>query len=113
MDDEDAGMNASLALLGHRETAFRIHQTKELLNRHLFKPPSTATKSSIVGGGTHSANDARSCISLNPNPFTPMRLVEERSLSSILRSNLLTTFINNDVSGKVNASGLRECFGQI
>jgi hypothetical protein len=34
-----------------------------------------------------------------------MRLVEERSLSSILRSNLLTTLINNDVSGKVNASG--------
>jgi hypothetical protein len=34
-----------------------------------------------------------------------MRLVEERSLSSILRSNFLTTLINNDVSGKVNASG--------
>ena len=34
-----------------------------------------------------------------------MRLVEERSLSSIFRSNLLTTLINNDVSGKVNASG--------
>jgi hypothetical protein len=34
-----------------------------------------------------------------------MRLVKERSLSSILRSNLLTTLINNDVSGKVNASG--------
>ena len=34
-----------------------------------------------------------------------MRLVEERSLSSILRSKLLTTLINNDVSGKVNASG--------
>ncbi len=31
--------------------------------------------------------------------------VEERSLSSILRSKLLTTLINNDVSGKVNASG--------
>ena len=42
---------------------------------------------------------------MNPNPFTAMRLVEERSLSSILRSNLLTTLINNDVSGKVNASG--------
>ena len=37
--------------------------------------------------------------------FAAMRLVEERSLSSILRSNLLTTLINNDVSGKVNASG--------
>jgi hypothetical protein len=34
-----------------------------------------------------------------------MRLVKERSLSSILRSNLLTALINNDVSGKVNASG--------
>ncbi len=34
-----------------------------------------------------------------------MRRVEERSLSSILRSKLLTTLINNDVSGKVNASG--------
>jgi hypothetical protein len=34
-----------------------------------------------------------------------MRGVEERSLSSILRSELLTTLINNDVSGKVNASG--------
>ena len=34
-----------------------------------------------------------------------MRRVEERSLSSILRSNLLTTLINNDVSGKVNARG--------
>jgi hypothetical protein len=33
--------------------------------------------------------------------------MEERSLSSILRSNLLTTLINNDVSGKVNASGAR------
>jgi hypothetical protein len=36
---------------------------------------------------------------------TAMRLVEERSLSSILRSNLLTTLINNDVSEKPNASG--------
>ena len=35
--------------------------------------------------------------------FAAMRLVEERSLSSILRSELLTTVINNDVSGKVNA----------
>jgi len=42
-----------------------------------------------------------------------VRLIEERSLSSILRSNLLTTLINNDVSGKVNAGGVRECFGQI
>jgi len=41
-----------------------------------------------------------------------MRLVEERSLSSILRSELPTTLINNDVSGKVNARGLRESFGQ-
>ena len=32
--------------------------------------------------------------------------MEERSLSSILRSNLLTTLINNDVSGKANASAL-------
>ena len=35
----------------------------------------------------------------------PMRRVEERSLSSILRSELLTILINNDVSGKVNAGG--------
>jgi len=34
-----------------------------------------------------------------------MRVVEERSLSSILRSNLLTTLMNNDVWGKVNGSG--------
>jgi len=32
--------------------------------------------------------------------------MEERSLSSILRSSLLTTLINNDVSGKANASAL-------
>ena len=44
--------------------------------------------------------------------FAAMRRVEERSLSSILRSKLLTTLINNDVSGKVNARGLRESFGQ-
>jgi hypothetical protein len=43
-----------------------------------------------------------------------MRRVEERSLSSILRSELLTTLlINNDVSGKVNTRGLRKSFGQI
>ena len=41
-----------------------------------------------------------------------MQSVEERSFSSILRSKLLTTLINNDVSGKVNARGLRESFGQ-
>ena len=35
--------------------------------------------------------------------FAAMRIVEERSLSSILRSELLTSLINNDVSGKVNA----------
>jgi len=50
-----------------------------------------------------------------------MRGVEERSLSSILRSERLTTLINNDVSGKVNASGwasamdkfdvMQMCFG--
>ncbi len=34
-----------------------------------------------------------------------MRGGEERSLSSILRSELLTTLISNDVSGKVNVSG--------
>ncbi len=37
--------------------------------------------------------------------FTAMRRVAERSLSSILRSKPLTTLINNDVSGKVNAGG--------
>jgi hypothetical protein len=42
-----------------------------------------------------------------------MQLVEERSLSTILRSNLLTALINNDVSGKVNASGVPERFRQI
>ena len=35
--------------------------------------------------------------------FAAMGLVQERSLSSILRSNVITTLINNDVSGKVNA----------
>jgi hypothetical protein len=39
------------------------------------------------------------------HPFAAMRRVEERSLSSILRSKLLTTLINNDVWGKVNAGG--------
>jgi hypothetical protein len=34
-----------------------------------------------------------------------VRRVKERSLSSILRSEPLTTLINNYVSGKVNASG--------
>ena len=43
---------------------------------------------------------------IEPHPFTALRLIKERSLSSILRSNLLTTLINNDVSGKVNASAL-------
>lgn len=42
-----------------------------------------------------------------------MRGAEERSLSPILRSNLLTTLINNDVSLKVNAGGVRERLGQI
>jgi hypothetical protein len=37
--------------------------------------------------------------------FAVMRPVRERSLASILRSELLTTLINNDVSGKVNANG--------
>ena len=36
-----------------------------------------------------------------------MRLVAERSLSSILRSNLLTTLINDDVAEKPNARGAR------
>jgi hypothetical protein len=45
--------------------------------------------------------------------FAAMRLVNERSLSSILRSELLTILINNDVTGKVNASGVLEFFGQI
>ena len=38
-------------------------------------------------------------------PFPSIRRVGERSLSSILRSRLLTTLINNDLSGKVNAGG--------
>ena len=42
-----------------------------------------------------------------------MRRVEERSLSSTVRSELLTTLINNDVSPKVNARGLRESFGPL
>ena len=45
--------------------------------------------------------------------FAAARRVKERSLSSILRSKLLNTLINNDVSGIVNARGLRESFGQI
>ena len=35
--------------------------------------------------------------------FAAMGFVQERSLSSILRSNVITTLINNDVSGKLNA----------
>ena len=35
--------------------------------------------------------------------FAALGRVEERSLSSILRSRLLSTLINNDVSGEVNA----------
>jgi hypothetical protein len=35
-----------------------------------------------------------------------MRRVEERSLSSILRSKLLTALINNAVWGKVDAGGV-------
>jgi hypothetical protein len=42
-----------------------------------------------------------------------MRRVEERSLSSILRSKLLTTLISNDVSGKVNASGCASVLAKI
>jgi hypothetical protein len=41
-----------------------------------------------------------------------MRRVEERSLSSILRSELLTTLMNSDVSGKVNAGGCAGAFGK-
>ena len=42
-----------------------------------------------------------------------MRRLDECSLPSILRSKLLTALLNNDISGKVNARGLRESFGQI
>jgi hypothetical protein len=42
-----------------------------------------------------------------------MRRVEERSLSSILRSDLLTALLNNDVSGTVMPGALRKSFGQI
>jgi hypothetical protein len=91
----------------HNDKAWGGIHTQELLNElgAIVKPHPTAKKPSIVGGRTQPANDARSCISLNPNPFTAMRVVEERSLSSILRSKLLTTLINNDVSGKVNVRG--------
>jgi hypothetical protein len=41
-----------------------------------------------------------------------LRRVEERSLLSILRSKLLTTFINNHVSGKVNAGGCARALGK-
>ncbi len=68
---------------------------------------------SIVGGTTHSAKDDRNCISLSVIDLLPMRRLDERSLPSILRSKLLTALLNNDVSGKVNARGLRESFGQI
>jgi hypothetical protein len=37
--------------------------------------------------------------------FAAMRRVEERSLSSILRSKFLITLINNDIGRKVNAGG--------
>jgi hypothetical protein len=42
-----------------------------------------------------------------------MRGVKERSLSSILRSELLTALTNKEVAGKVNASGWAGAFGQI
>ncbi len=43
--------------------------------------------------------------------FAAMRRVEERSLSSILRSKLLTTLINNDISRRVNASARARIHG--
>jgi len=45
--------------------------------------------------------------------FAAMRPVEERSLSSILRSELLTALINNDVSGQVNASGCASALDKV
>jgi len=42
-----------------------------------------------------------------------MRVAAERSLSSILRATLLTTLINNEVSGKVNARGVPESFARV
>jgi hypothetical protein len=58
-----------------------------------------------VGRNTVLGDGCLSFILIECHRFAAMRGVEERSLSSILRSALLTTLINNDVSGKVNASG--------
>ena len=78
----------------------------------ILKPPSTAKKPSIVGGNDALGEERPSFILIECHRFAAMRRVEERSLSSILRSKLLTTLISNDVSGRVNARGLREFFGQ-
>jgi hypothetical protein len=56
-------------------------------------------------GGKNALDEERELHLIECHRFAAMRRVEERSLSSILRSNLLTTLMNNDVSGKVNASG--------
>jgi hypothetical protein len=52
-----------------------------------------------------SAKDRLNLHLIECHRFAARRLVEEPSLSLILRSNLLTTPIKNDVSGKVNTSG--------
>jgi len=72
-----------------------------------------AKKTSIVGGNNALGEERLRSISVDCHRFAATRRVEERSLSSILRSELLTTLINNDVSGKVNARGLGESFGQV
>jgi hypothetical protein len=58
-----------------------------------------------VGGNNPLGEGRLSFISLNIGDLLLCDAVEERSLLSILRSELLTTLVNNDVSGKVNSVG--------
>jgi len=80
----------------------------------IVKPHSMAKKASIVGGNNALGEERLRIHLIDCHRFAVTRRVEERSLSSILRSKLRTTLINNDVPGKLNAArALRESFGQI
>jgi hypothetical protein len=72
----------------------------------IVKPLSVAKKALYRGWKNTLGEERLKLHRVDPHPFTAMRLAEERSLSSIVRSKLLPILINNDVSGKVNASGV-------